>query len=372
MQRSQVDRMRRQPSALWISLIALSLFLALIISACQSGTEPEAAEPAPAAVEPAATEPAPTEEPAAEPTATTEAEAEPTATAEPEEEEATATAEPEEEPTATAEAEEETTATPEAEEEAAVPDELANGQYIVNLTGGCGCHFNPDLGGLAGGRKFEGPYGVIYAANLTPDETGLGSWSPEEIALALQTGARPDGSQLHPVMPYRDFSLLSDQEALNVAAYLLSLEPIANDVPDRELASDPAPFTPANEPPAEAPTDPVARGQELVTIARCGSCHTPRNQDGSVNTDLYLAGGPVQDEIAANITPHESTGVGKWSEDEIAHFLVTGEYPDGGRVTGAMAQQIDRRFSTLTETDAMAIAAYLKSIPAVDHDPYAQ
>lgn len=371
MQRSQFGPMRRQRKTLWISLVALSLFLALILSACQSEPESQPAEPAPAAEEPTATEPAPAEEPAAGPTATTE----------PEEEEATATPEPEEEPTATAEPEEEATAepeeeatgTPEPEEEAALPDDLANGQYIVNLTGGCGCHFNSELGGLAGGNRFEGPFGVVYAANITPDqETGIGSWSAEEIAAALQTGARPDGSQLHPVMPYHAFSLLSDQEALNAAAYLLSLESVANDVPDRELASDPAPFTPANEPPAEAPTDPVARGEELVSIARCGMCHTPANEDGSVNTDLFLAGATVRDETSANITPHESTGVGQWSEEEIAHFLVTGEYPGGGLVTGVMAQQIDRRFSNLTEADALAIAAYLKSIPPIDHDPFAQ
>ncbi|MBX2999606.1 MAG: c-type cytochrome [Caldilineaceae bacterium] len=350
MQRSRLEQVRKGRRALWIPLVAISLFLALIISACQSGAEPEAV--APTAVEPAATEPAPTEEPASEPTAT---------------------AEPEEEATATPQPEEEATATPQPEEEAAVPDELANGRYIVNLTGGCGCHFNSELGGLAGGNRFAGPFGVVYAANITPDqETGIGSWSVEEIASALQTGARPDGSQLYPIMPYHDFSLLSDRESLNVAAYLLSLAPIANDVPEREVTSDPAPFTPVNDPPAEPATDPVARGEVLVTIARCGMCHTPRNADGSVNMDLFLAGATVQDETSANITPHESTSIGQWSEDEIAHFLVTGMYPGGGRVTGSMAQQIDRRFSNLTEADALAIAAYLKSIPPINHDPYAQ
>jgi mono/diheme cytochrome c family protein len=173
-------------------------------------------------------------------------------------------------------------------------------------------------------------------------------------------------------MPYHRFSVLSDQEALDVAAYLLSLEPVTNEVPAREVTSDPEPFTPDPAPPAEPPTDPVARGEQLVTIANCGGCHTPRNEDGSPNMDLFMAGAPVEDEIAANITPDEATGIGAWSEEEIATLLRTGVEPDCSEVGGAMAQQIERRFSRLTEEDALAIAAFLKSIPAVSNDPAAQ
>jgi mono/diheme cytochrome c family protein len=174
-------------------------------------------------------------------------------------------------------------------------------------------------------------------------------------------------------MPYHAFSALSDQEALNVAAYLLSLEPVANEVPERQLASEPEPFTPAAESPAEPPTDPVARGEELVTIARCGACHTPAGEDGAPNMDLFLAGGPIQnDEIASNITPDEETGIGAWSAEEIAHLMQTGERPDGSMVEGAMAQQIDRRFSLLTDADALAIGEYLKSIPPISNDPFQQ
>ena len=80
---------------------------------------------------------------------------------------------------------------------------------------------------------------------------------------------------------------------------------------------------------------------------------------------MMLAGSPLRDEFAANITPDEETGIGSWTEEEIAHFLMTGMYPDGSKVEGAMAQQIERRFSKLTEGDSAAIAAFLKSIPAV-------
>lgn len=347
-------RLLKRP-ILGIGLVVLVLALA----ACQS-EQPEAT--------PAAEAPTPAEEQAAEePTATEAPTEEPTATEAPTEE-PTATEAPTEEPTATEVPAEEPTA------EEAMPDAVANGEYIVTLTGGCGCHFNRELGALAGGNDFDGPFGVVYARNITPDpETGIGNWSPEEIVAALRTGARPDSTQLHPIMPYHAFSALSDQEAMNVAAYLLAQEPVANEVPARELANEPEPFTPDPAPPAEPPTDPVARGEELVTIARCSGCHTPSNEDGSPNMEMFLAGAPYRDdEVAANITPDEETGIGNWSEEEIAHFLQTAERPDGSLLEGTMEQQIDRRFSELTDEDAAAIAAFLKSIPAVSNDPSAE
>jgi len=242
-------------------------------------------------------------------------------------------------------------------------DAVAMGGYIVTITGGCGCHMNRDLGALAGGNEFETPAGIVYASNITPDEeTGIGSWTAEDIAVALQTGAEPDGEQLHPVMPYMRFSALSDQEALAVGEYLLALDPVANEVVHGELSEEAAPYTPANEPPAEVPSDPVARGEQLVAIANCGGCHTPGDTE-----DMVLAGNMLREEFASNLTPDEATGLGSWSEEEIATFLQTGTHADGTQVEGAMAQQIERRFSVLTDGDSAAIAAYLKSIPAVEN-----
>ena len=356
----------------WV--VGLLLLVMVLIVACGGGTP---AEPAPAAPEaPAASEEAaPTEAPAEEAEPTTEPAEEAAATEEPAEE-PEATAEPAEEPEATAEPAEEPestepiTATETITGEATSMDALSTGEYIVNLSGGCGCHFNSDLSALAGGRSFNTPTGVVYSANITPDpETGIGNWGPEQIADALLRGighGEDEARQLHPVMPYRLFSNLSQAEAEAVGTYLLSLEPVENEVAERELSEEPAAFTPESEPPAEPVTDPVARGETLVAVTNCGSCHTPAADD------MFLAGGPVQDEIASNITPDEATGIGSWSEEEIANLLLTGTRPDGSEVEGSMAQQIDRRFSLLTEDDALAIAAYLKSIPAISNDPYAQ
>jgi mono/diheme cytochrome c family protein len=334
-------------------MLSLLVMFILLFAACQPSAPAPAASPteaAPAATEaPEATEEA-TEEPTEEPV-----------------EEAEATEEATEEPT-----EEEAEATEEPAEEASTTDEgLEAGAYLFTIARGCGCHFNSDLQALAGGNAFELPDGTVYAANITPhEETGIGSWSAEEVATVLRTGAEPDGDQLHPIMPYRDFSVLSDQDALSLAEYLLSQEPVENAVPERELASEPAAFTLDPASPAEAPTDPVARGEYLVKLARCSGCHTPNNEDGSPNMDLYLAGAPLdEDEVAWNITPDDETGIGTIPEEEIATFLRTGMLADGSQIVGTMATQIERYFSKLTVEDSLAIAAYLKSIPPISHDP---
>lgn len=256
-------------------------------------------------------------------------------------------------------------------EEAAIVGDAANGQYIATLTGGCGCHFNSDLGGLAGGREFSGTFGIVNAANLTSDEaTGIAQDSDEVLVSLLRTGQEVDGDEvnvLSPIMPYKTFSILSDQDAYDIVAWMRTLPPLENAVPDRALTAEPEAWTPAAAPAATSPTEPVARGEYLVKLVNCGGCHTPKDDKGAPKADMLLAGSPLRDEFASNLTPDEETGLGKWTEEQIATLLRTGALPDGTQLEGAMAQQIERRFSKLSEGDAAAIAAYLKSIPAVQN-----
>lgn len=386
------DRLARTNSRLSLRRLGISLGLIsvmlVLLAACGSGgpaggapapTTAPAATEAPAAVteEPTA-EAAPTEAPTEEAEATEEPaeEAEGTpAAAEEAEGTPTPAAEEEGDATGTPEAAEEgaATGTPEAEEEATSGDVEA-GRYLFTIARGCGCHFNRDAGALAGGLEFETPNGVVHVPNITPHETtGIGSYSPEDIVTILHTGVNPFGRQLSPIMPYMSYSVLSNEDALNLAAYLFAQEPVENAVPVTELTQEPAPFTPVNAPAETAPTEPVARGEYLVQLATCGSCHTPRNADGSYNMDLYLAGNQIsEDETAWNITPDEATGIGSWSEEELANFLRTGHLADGSQIVGTMMTQIERYFSHLTEEDAAAIAAYLMSLPPIDHDPTAQ
>lgn len=79
-----------------------------------------------------------------------------------------------------------------------------------------------------------GPWGISYPANLTPDkETGLGNWTVDRFIKALRTGKHlGEGRPILPPMPWENFALLKDQDLKDIFAYLQSLKPIKNKVPD--------------------------------------------------------------------------------------------------------------------------------------------
>ena len=88
-----------------------------------------------------------------------------------------------------------------------------------------------DLGGSDVGFELPG-LGVFHGPNLTPDrETGLGNWTDAQILAALQTGVRPDGRVLAPIMPWHAFAQLTKQDADAIVAFLRSLPPVAHKVP---------------------------------------------------------------------------------------------------------------------------------------------
>jgi hypothetical protein len=79
-----------------------------------------------------------------------------------------------------------------------------------------------------------GPWGISYAANLTPDETGIGSWSEGQFIRAIREGKSKGlegGRQLLPPMPWQDFALMKDNELKAIFAYLKSVKAVNNVVP---------------------------------------------------------------------------------------------------------------------------------------------
>lgn len=190
---------------------------------------------------------------------------------------------------------------------------------------------------------------------------------------AIRLGKRPDGTQLFPIMPSPYFSGLADQDARDLAAFLRTVPPSKNAVPARALNVPVPPFEPRAPAPAVAPSEGVERGGYLVnTISHSGDCHTPQNPDGSPDMGRFLAGTfhPALGAVP-NITPDDKTGIGTWTEAQIATLLRTGERPDGSQVGGVMAQLVQGGFKEMTEADAMAVAAYLKTVPAVENTPQA-
>jgi mono/diheme cytochrome c family protein len=124
----------------------------------------------------------------------------------------------------------------------------ARGEYLVNHVTGCtDCHTpaDPATGGplmdkyLAGKQPYEGPWGVVYGGNITPDaETGIGSWTDEEIKRALLSGIGRDGRRLI-LMPWYAYAAMTDEDADAVVYYLKNnLPAVHNEIPTASLNPD--------------------------------------------------------------------------------------------------------------------------------------
>jgi len=260
---------------------------------------------------------------------------------------------------------------------------VARGQYIFAVAGGCACHSEPKGTHNAGARAFPIPLGTVYSTNLTSDkETGLGSWTDQQVIDAITKGLRKDGSRILPVMPYGAYSGMAQDDLKALVAYLRSLKPVKKVTPDlkapplaRSLGTAAwlQAFGTFYNSPATAPKGGVERGKYLTDhVAICGDCHTPRNSIGVPSKTLYLAGagkdiGPLGQAVP-NITPDKETGIGDWKRDDIAELLLKGVKPDFDNVQGLMDEVIQgapHGYKDMRKEDALAIADYLKSIPAI-------
>lgn len=115
--------------------------------------------------------------------------------------------------------------------------------------------------------------------------------------------------------------------------------------------------------------DAIARGEYLVGIMDCSGCHTNGALAGKPDPALYLSGSGIGFEIPGlgifyppNLTPDPETGLGQWSETDIITAIRAGVRPDGRELAPAMPW---RSYAALTDADAQAVAAYLKSLPPV-------
>lgn len=115
----------------------------------------------------------------------------------------------------------------------------------------------------------------------------------------------------------------------------------------------------------------IERGKYLVGLGGCFDCHTPGYFLGKPDMTRYLGGSDVGFEIPGlgvfygpNLTPDRETGLGNWTSDQIVLALRTGRRPDGRILAPAMPW---RQLSQLSDSDAAAIAAYLKSLSSVSN-----
>jgi mono/diheme cytochrome c family protein len=151
---------------------------------------------------------------------------------------------------------------------------VARGKYLVSIAGCNDCHTplkmgvegpEPDMARLLSGHPeqhamptppnhaadtpwswsgaatataFAGPWGIRYAANLTPDrDTGLGLWTEARVVEALRTGRHMGRSRaILPPMRWQSLAAMTDEDLEAVYAYLRSVPSIENRVPEAVVA----------------------------------------------------------------------------------------------------------------------------------------
>jgi mono/diheme cytochrome c family protein len=114
------------------------------------------------------------------------------------------------------------------------------------------------------------------------------------------------------------------------------------------------------------------RGKYLVVVASCNDCHTPGFFLGKPDTAKYLGGSDVGFEIPGlgvfagrNITPDKETGIGNWTDEQIATAITVGKRPDGRQLAPIMPYA---SFSYMTKEDVAAMIAFLRSVPPVNNE----
>ena len=124
-------------------------------------------------------------------------------------------------------------------------------------------------------------------------------------------------------------------------------------------------------PRAQAETQ-IERGKYLVVVASCNDCHTPGFFLGKPDIAKYLGGSDMGFEIPGlgvfagrNITPDKETGIGNWTDEQIAAAITTGKRPDGRQLAPIMPYPA---FSYMTKEDVAAIVAFLRSVPPVKNE----
>ncbi len=263
--------------------------------------------------------------------------------------------------------------------QSAQADLVKRGDYLVNGILTCGnCHTPKGPTGdimdkaFSGGLSWDEPPFKVTAPNITPDkDTGIGTWTDEQIKTVLRTGIRPNGVHVAMIMPTGFYHIMTDRDLDAVVAYLRTLKPVSNKVADpvykmpqveHVIPGGEKPFTEAMM------SDKLKKGFYLVTIAHCMECHTPMEKGVRLWGSRLGAGGfefpgPWGVSVSRNITQSKTKGIGAWTDDEIKRAITTGTSRDGSKLKPPMGFHY---YSTVTVDDLDAVVAYLRTVPALE------
>jgi len=243
-------------------------------------------------------------------------------------------------------------------------ESIARGAYVYNAAGCASCHQETDAAGPTGGHQLESPFGGSFVVpNITPDQaTGIGGWTGRDFLLAVKHGRKSSGGFYWPAFPYRSYQNMTDQDVLDVAAYLMAQPAISHQVPHHDLPGWQFSWMMGGwnilanflegKPPV-IPEDPqIQRGAYLArALGHCAECHTPRNGLGMMQHEKEYTGSEI---VKANISP---AGLSSWTEDDFLGLLQVGMTASFDYVGGEMADVVEHT-SKLNEEDQKAYAAF--------------
>jgi mono/diheme cytochrome c family protein len=255
---------------------------------------------------------------------------------------------------------------------------IERGEYLARAADCAACHTAEGGMPYAGGRAFVLPFGTLYSTNITPDkDTGIGNYSDADFLNAVHKGIGRGDTRLYPAMPFASYSYMTDADAGAIKAYLFSLKPVHAPAPANTLSFPfnqralmgvwAMLFNPDKRFEPRAERNPQwNRGAYLVeAMGHCGECHTPRNLMQALDNRQKFSGAVQAGWRAYNVTSDPKSGIGAWSEADLARYLSVGHAEGRGTATGPMGEAVDNSLQYLSQSDIKAMVSYLRSVPPV-------
>ena len=242
---------------------------------------------------------------------------------------------------------------------------LQHGRYLFMSRGCAECH-----GANGGGRDFinDGKGMHIAGPNITPGGV-VAHYQAEDWVRTIRHGVKPDGRAVF-IMPAEDYNRFTDADLGALIAYLKSQPPLSGGAAVVELPlpvkvlygfgaiQDAAEKINHSLPPAQPVPVAASVAHGAYVANMCIGCHGAGLSGGKI------PGGPPDWPAAANLTPGEGSVMSRYPD--AAHFIAmlrSGKRPDGS----AIAVMPFESLGQLDDTDAQAVYAFLKTVPAKPH-----
>lgn len=241
---------------------------------------------------------------------------------------------------------------------------ITHGEHIAVIFGCTDCHGK----NLAGAAMIEDPaIAQINAPNITAGAGGVSHYSETDFIRAIRHGVDAEGKPLF-IMPSNEYFYLGDEDLGALIAYLQSVEPVDNELPEKSVGQvGRILFTAGMLPPfaaevidhtavrPDAPTPGVTAAYGRYLAVGCTGCHGENYAGGSI------PGSPPDAPPAANLTP--SGELAEWTTAEFIQTMRTGTTPDGHQLNATDMPWPS--IGQMTDDELTAVFLYLQSLEEI-------